>query len=168
MAIPIYKLHEVLDAHESAIISKLESSDIGERPTVFDLTSLGSNQLDCFRTIAAYLKNAQISFHPYPCYFLLKREFHPQAKATHLKKYIFQDIQELPFYFKRKHATPNIKENLVLSKVTLKQENLKSIEAQKANSDLASYALKHRTLYKKQQYLNFLQFINTHMKTGQK
>lgn len=147
MAPPIVKQIELLSETLANIIQFLDEQSFNERPHVISLQKFPEKQIELVQVLDDYFIDKSFI---YPVYILSQVTDYP-TRLT-----LIQELSEVPRYYKQKSKQLNIKENLVFSKIKLKQNQLTNINMLEIKPILDQYAYDHKIIYEKECFNEFL------------
>ena len=143
MGMPFYHIYNVRSSSFGEI-SHLMRPDINLKfPVVFNLLTITRDQQ---REIIGLIENSflssNISFHfPYPIYLLTEHE--PSISSLPL----IRSMRELPKFYQQREGKLNVKENHLLGKNKLLQQEIKNYDAAVTQEQSHAYAMVHREIY---------------------
>lgn len=153
MALPLFKVIEIYDAQRPALFNKLANAPIGSQPIALDISQLGELEQRALEYIEEFIRLKQASAFPYPLFIISRSKQHAGILE------VVESLEQLPQYYRKKNRPLNMKENSLMAKVELKQGKLSNINLDEFKPVAKTYARKHKTLYKKQTYLEYLESI---------
>jgi hypothetical protein len=141
MPIPSYKQVHIKGSDQNNITKQLSIHKYGNIPYVFIITHL-ENQIEAIENIETYLKDYEVPLWPYPIYVISSLTEYSGSLD------IFDDIKSCPQFYNQKVKTPNVKEQDILHKLTLKQKNISNLKSYEYKPALDNYATGHKTIYR--------------------
>ena len=121
---------------------------------VFSISHL-QDEVQALSFIEEYLQENDISNYPYPIYII------STIKLYNGPFKLFEKVEELPQFFKQKIKQLNTKENKILQKIYLKQQNLKNMNGVDFTYILKQYADSHKIIYNNMKEADFLDRISS-------
>lgn len=154
MGLPLYKVLEIYDPKKPALWAKLANAPIGQQPVVVDISRLNEKELSALEYIEEFIRLKKARPFPYPLYIISKIKNHRGVLE------LVPSVEKLPQYYKKKNRPLNMKENTLMAKVSLKQGKLENINIDEFTPVADAYAAKHKIIFKKQSYLDYLDSIH--------
>ena len=153
MGLPLYKILEIYDPKRAAVWAKLANAPVGAQPVAIDLSNLGDRELEALEYIEEFVRLQKTRAFPYPLYVVSNIKNHRGVLE------LVPSLEHLPQYYKKKNRPLNMKENSMMAKVSLKQGKLENINLDEFKPLAKTYAAKHKVIFKKQSYLNYLESL---------
>lgn len=153
MALPLYKILEIYDAKKAAVWAKMANAPIGALPVIFDITKLAAKERQALEFIEEFVRLKKAATFPYPLYVISTIKNHQGVIE------LFESINHVPQFFRKKNRPLNMKENSLLSKVNLKQSKLANVNPEDFDNVSKNYSSGHKVIFKKQSYLDYMATI---------
>lgn len=143
MNLPNYQLITLKTSSFEELESILKRDINSSRAIGIVLSELDlEDQKEVAALIENYFSTQDISyFFPYPVYIISDI---PQSLSNML---IISDKKNLPNFFKQKESKPNTKENQILTRNKLLQQEIRNLNMSKIQVGLSTYASGHKELY---------------------
>jgi len=154
MNVPCFEYISVQSHQIESLDHLLSKLQLSQRPVVLVLEHLDELQHDVIKKIENYDKTKPLPTLPYSLYIV-----------SDIKNYqgslnIVSSKNQLPALYNKKEKSLNTKERNYLNKIKLKQENFKSLVEKEYMNSIKKYALGHRLISEKQNFLAYLETIN--------
>ena len=154
MPVPYYQVFKLQSHDPRIIVGQLMNMNFAEVPVVITVDHLAQNQLDCLKTIEDFFIKHPTPNLPYSCYIIADcPEYTGQL-------YLVKNRNQLPQFFNKKQKALTSKENTYLNKIELKQENFKNLVSSEYVNAFSEYAIGHKQIANKQNFLVYLEKIN--------
>lgn len=154
MAIPSFKQVNINFASREKIYNQLSLHQFGQLPYILTISHL-EEEVQALKYIEDYLEEHDISNYPYPIYIISKIKLYKGPFS------LFEKIEDLPKFYKQKIKQLNTKENKILQKIYLKQQNLMNMNGVDFTYVLKQYADSHKMIYNNIKESDFLDRIST-------
>lgn len=155
MDLPTYKHVNIKSIQMNELIKLLQADINFTNPVALNLKEL---DLDQQREIIGLIENffvtSNLSFHyPYPVYLVVDHEKSitqmPTVKTT----------VELPRFFTQRETKLNIKENYLLAKNKLLQQEIHNTDDQESRKNIQDYSITHKRVFQLEKEKNFYQYL---------
>lgn len=140
MALANYKILHLNSFEKRMIYAQLSQLEMTDGPYVLIITHLLENQIEALSSIDEYLQENDLSLFPYPLYII---GYAPEYRG---KLNLIFDKKFLPKFFNIKTRPLNIKENIVMNKINLIKENLKSIQHNEYQPIINEFSRTHKII----------------------
>jgi len=149
MAIPSYKQVNINFEDKNSVFNQLSMHYFGQLPFLITISHL-NEQYSALKNIEQYFVENEINNYPYPIYIVstIKNYFGPF--------HIFESVEACPKFYKQKIKQLNTKENKILQKIYLKQNNLKNMKSLNHKSVFEFYSESHKTIFNLEKEKSFL------------
>lgn len=140
MSLPCYSKIHLNSADQKMIVAQLNQMTFTERPYVLVITGLEDQQLQALHHIESYFEHLDHSPFVYPIY-IITTETNSSSRLN-----LVTSEAQVPKFFKIKERPLSSKENLIFSKMQLKQTNVAGLNHHEYKETLNNFAKAHREI----------------------